>query len=75
MKNFYHKIAVACVCTSLSFAIGASKEAKAATFNSYFPYWITSQVYDGGSFGSFDGLVDAVDSVSYTDPDLDVRHS
>jgi hypothetical protein len=75
MKNFYHKIAVASVCTSLSFAIGASKEAKAATFNSYFPYWITSQVYDGGSFGSFDGLVDAVGNGSHTSPESDIRHS
>jgi hypothetical protein len=32
MKNLYHKIAVASVCTALGFALGANKEAKAATF-------------------------------------------
>jgi hypothetical protein len=31
MKNLYHKIAVASVCTALGFALGANKEAKAAT--------------------------------------------
>jgi hypothetical protein len=69
MNNLYHKVAVASVCTALGFALGANKEAKAATFNSHFldPV-ITFHAYDGGSFGSFDGLGDAVDSV--TDPDL-----
>jgi hypothetical protein len=32
MKNLYHKIAVASVCTALSFALTANKEAKAAMF-------------------------------------------
>ena len=32
MYNLYHKVAVASVCTALSFAFGANKEAKAATF-------------------------------------------
>jgi len=32
MYNLYHKVAVASVCTALSFALGANKEAKAATF-------------------------------------------
>jgi hypothetical protein len=31
MNSFYHKVAVACVCTALSFTLGANKEAKAAT--------------------------------------------
>jgi hypothetical protein len=31
MNNLYHKVAVASVCTALSFTLGASKEAKAAT--------------------------------------------
>jgi hypothetical protein len=75
MNNFYHKLAVASICTALGFAIGASEEAKAATFNSSFPYSLTFQVYDGGSFGSFDGLVDAVDSGAYTDPENGIRHS
>jgi hypothetical protein len=30
MNSFYHKVAVACVCTALSFTLGANKEAKAA---------------------------------------------
>jgi hypothetical protein len=32
MNNLYHKVAVASVCTALSFTLGANKEAKAATF-------------------------------------------
>jgi hypothetical protein len=32
MSNFYRKFAVASVCTALTFALGANKEAKAATF-------------------------------------------
>jgi hypothetical protein len=32
MNNLYHKVAVASVCTALSFALGASEEAKAASF-------------------------------------------
>jgi hypothetical protein len=32
MKNLYHKIAVASVCTALGFALGASEEAYSATF-------------------------------------------
>jgi len=33
MNNLYHKVAVASVCTALGFALGANKEAKAATFS------------------------------------------
>ena len=33
MKNFYHKVAIASVCTALSFVLGASEEVKAATIN------------------------------------------
>jgi hypothetical protein len=69
MNNFYHKLAVASICATLSFPLGASEEAKAATFNSYFPYSLTFHAYDGGSFGSFDGLGDAVDSFGRPDPD------
>ena len=76
MNNFYHKLAVASICTALGFTIGTSEEAKAATFNnSYFPYSLTFQAYDGGSFGSFDGLGDAVGSVAYTDPEIGLRHT
>ncbi len=32
MNSLYHKIAVASVCTALSFTLGANQEAKAATF-------------------------------------------
>jgi hypothetical protein len=32
MNNLYHKVAIASVCTALSFTLGANKEAKAATF-------------------------------------------
>jgi hypothetical protein len=48
MSNLYHKCS--CVCLHRSgFVIGARKEAKAATFNSFFPYpLITFQAYDGG---------------------------
>jgi hypothetical protein len=76
MNNFYHKLAVASIYTALGFAIGASEEAKAATFNSqfYYPHPMF-QVYDGGSFGSFDGLGDAVDSVASPDPDSGQRHT
>jgi hypothetical protein len=33
MNNLYHKVVVACFCTALGFALGANKEAKAATFS------------------------------------------
>ena len=33
MKNLYHKVAVASVCTALGFVLGANTEAKAATFS------------------------------------------
>ncbi len=33
MKNLYHKVAVASVCTALGFALAVSPEAKAASFN------------------------------------------
>jgi len=70
MNNLYHKVAVASVCTALGFALGTNKEAKAATFNTSFPYpTITFQAIDGGSFGSFDGLGDAVSSIAYPGDD------
>jgi len=31
MNNLYHKLAIASVCTALSFALGENKETKAAT--------------------------------------------
>jgi len=43
MNNLYHKVAVASVCTALGFILGASPEAKAATFAPT----ITFEVGDG----------------------------
>src|SRR4028119_1843646 len=69
MNNLYHRVAVASVCTALGFALGANKEAKAATFSSdYYLYpfsTLTFQAIDGGSYGSFDGQGDTVTNVSY----------
>jgi hypothetical protein len=59
MNNLYHKVAVASVCTALGFVLGASPEAKAASFT--FAPTITFEVIDGGILGdSFDGLGDLV---------------
>jgi hypothetical protein len=59
MNNLYHKVAVASASTALGFVLGASPEAKAASFT--FAPTITFEVIDGGIFGdSFDGLGDLV---------------
>jgi hypothetical protein len=59
MSNFYHKVAVVSACTALGFALGANKEAKAATFS--LPPTITSAVIDiDSSTTTFDGLGDTV---------------
>jgi hypothetical protein len=60
MNNLYHKVAVASVCTALSFAFGANKEAKATTFR--FTPTLTFEVIDGGQFDGYiyDGLGDLV---------------
>lgn len=59
MKNLHHKVAVVSVCTALGFVLGASPEAKAASFT--FAPAVTFEVIDGGYFGnSFDGLGDEV---------------
>ena len=59
MNNLYHKVAVASVCTALGFVLGASPEAKAASFT--FAPTITFEVIDGGfSGGIYDGLGDEV---------------
>jgi hypothetical protein len=76
MNNFYHKLAVASVCSALGFFLGASPEAKAATFNTSYPYpLITFHAIDGGSFGSFDGLGDRVFSVTSPNVDWGNLHS
>jgi hypothetical protein len=56
MNNFYHKLAVASICTALGFAIGASEEAKAATFTHPSLTRSLFRSMMAGSFGSFDGL-------------------
>jgi hypothetical protein len=59
MNNLYHKVAVASVCTALGFVLGASEEAKAATFS--LEPTTTFEVIDGGYDGdSFDGLGDTL---------------
>jgi hypothetical protein len=60
MNNFYHKVAVASVCTALGSVLGTSLEAKAASFT--FAPAITFEVIDGGQFsgGIYDGLGDEV---------------
>ena len=59
MNNHYHKVAVASVCTALGFALGASEEAKAASFT--LVPTITFQVNDN----NFDGRGDRVQSGNF----------
>jgi len=75
MNSLYHKLAVASICTALGFAIGGNEEAKAATFYSEFYYSTTFHAYDGGSFGSFDGLGDAVSRTAHPDPEIQSFHN
>jgi hypothetical protein len=55
MKNLYGKVALVSVCTALGFALGANKEAKAATFtltstNNFYVYDVNNDgVGDGGN--------------------------
>ena len=73
MSNLYHKVAkvavASFVCTALGFALGATKEAEAATFSNQNYYWLglelTFRAIDGGSYGTFDGRGDTVDHISY----------
>jgi hypothetical protein len=59
LNNLYHKVAVASVCTALGFVLGASPEAKAASFT--FAPTITFEVIDLEEDPSrFDGLGDLV---------------
>ena len=59
MKNLYQKVVVVSVFTTLSFALGASPEAKAASFT--FTPTITFEVIDGQYNGHvYDGLGDEV---------------
>ncbi len=59
MNNLYYKVAVVSVGTAIGFALGASPEAKAASFT--FAPTVTFEVIDFSYFGnSFDGLGDEV---------------
>jgi hypothetical protein len=65
MNNVYNKVAVASVCTALAFAIGESKEVKAATFS--LPSTITAEIIDheltdssGVVVVNYDGLADEI---------------
>jgi hypothetical protein len=60
MKNLYHKVAVASVCTALGLALVANEEAKAATLS--LPSTINFGVLDvnDGGNNSFDGIGDEV---------------
>jgi hypothetical protein len=57
MKNLYHKVAVASICTALGFVLGASKEAKAATFTLTATEFFVEDIYDQNGYGT-DGLGD-----------------
>ena len=57
MKNLYHKVAVASVCTALSFTLGANKEAKAATFTLTATEFLVEDIYTPNGYGT-DGLGD-----------------
>jgi hypothetical protein len=57
MKNLYHKFAVASVCTALGLALGANKEAKAATFTLTATEFLVEDIYDQNGYGT-DGLGD-----------------
>ena len=63
MNNFYHKVAVASVCTALAFAIGASKEAKAATFS--LPSTTTAEIIDDYEIPYFPKYEGSVDEIFY----------
>ena len=60
MNNFYHKVAVAYVGIALGLVLGATKEAKAATFT--LPFTTISQIIDYDFPGPFtyDGLGDEI---------------
>jgi hypothetical protein len=52
MNNLYRKVAIASVCTALSFTLGANKEAKAATFTLYpTPLFFLDGYEDGEAYG------------------------
>jgi hypothetical protein len=48
MNNLYHKVAVASICTALGFVLGASEEAKAATFTLTAPRFLVQGDSENG---------------------------
>jgi len=58
MKNLYHKVAVASVCTALGFALGANEEAKAATITlrSINSFYALDSNDDGLGDGAYGGI-------------------
>jgi hypothetical protein len=73
MNNHYHKVAVAVasVCTALSFTLGASKEVKAATFTLVPTYSFVAIDWGSPNSSSLDGLGDAYYPTSI--PSADIR--
>jgi hypothetical protein len=59
MNNLYHKVAVASVCTTLGFALGVNKEAKAATFTLVPTHSFVAIDWGSPNSSSLDGLGDA----------------
>jgi len=57
MNNLSHKVVVACVCTALGFALGANKEAKAATITLTATEFLVEDIYTPNGYGT-DGLGD-----------------
>jgi hypothetical protein len=67
MNSLYHKIAVASICTALSFTLGANQEAKAVTFTLTAPRFLV----DGNSeFGGEQIFPD-----NYVGPSISIQHN
>ncbi len=58
MNNLYHKVAIASVCTALSFTLGANQEAKAATFTLTGTSFSVQGFGSGESFSAVSGSVE-----------------
>jgi hypothetical protein len=71
MNNLYHKVAVASVCTTLGFALGANKEAKAASFTLVPTYSFVAIDWGSSNSSGIDGLGDAYYPTS--NPSADIR--
>jgi hypothetical protein len=75
MNNLYHKIAVASVCTALGFALGANKEAKAATITltQGLSFYVYDMVDMNGTYLS-DGIGDGAYPASWVQKDPEQEH-